>query len=256
MRRRVMFIGIIRQRRRRAASPPLPARRPPAPRCGCPRHCTRCSGCAGSTCAPASRTATCPGRPTRTTGRSRRRPDRLRPGRPAERVLARRRSGVQRRQPDGRHRRRLRRQDGRSRPGTYRSFYGLPACTTANGCFRKVNQSGVQGSYPANNVGWAVEISLDLDMVSAICPKCHILLVEATNNSEHQPLRSRRHRGAARRHRGLEQLRRRRERDRHRVERALQPPRRRDHGELRRRRLRRRSTRRPRRTSPPSAARR
>ena len=46
-----------------------------------------------------------------------------------------------------------------------------------------MNQSGVQGSYPANNVGWAVEISLDLDMVSAVCPKCHILLVEATNNS-------------------------------------------------------------------------
>ena len=65
---------------------------------------------------------------------------------------------------------------------TYRSYYHLPACTTANGCFRKVNQSGVQGSYPTNNVGWATEISLDLDMVSAICPNCHILLVEATNN--------------------------------------------------------------------------
>ena len=45
-----------------------------------------------------------------------------------------------------------------------------------------MNQSGVQGAYPANNVGWATEISLDLDMVSAVCPKCHILLVEATNN--------------------------------------------------------------------------
>ncbi|MDX6666064.1 MAG: hypothetical protein QOG68_2270 [Solirubrobacteraceae bacterium] len=67
--------------------------------------------------------------------------------------------------------------------GTYRSTYGLPACTTANGCFKKVNQSGVQGSYPANNQGWGLEISLDLDMVSATCPKCHILLVEATSNS-------------------------------------------------------------------------
>jgi subtilase family serine protease len=66
---------------------------------------------------------------------------------------------------------------------TYRSTYGLPACTTANGCFKKVNQSGVQGSYPANNQGWALEISLDLDMVSAACPNCKILLVEATNNS-------------------------------------------------------------------------
>jgi subtilase family serine protease len=66
---------------------------------------------------------------------------------------------------------------------TYRSAYGLPACTTANGCFKKVNQSGVQGSYPANNAGWALEVSLDLDMVSAVCPKCHILLVEATSNA-------------------------------------------------------------------------
>jgi subtilase family serine protease len=65
----------------------------------------------------------------------------------------------------------------------YRSTFGLPACTTANGCFKKVNQNGVQGSYPANNTGWSEEISLDLDMVSAICPNCHILLVEATNNS-------------------------------------------------------------------------
>jgi subtilase family serine protease len=66
---------------------------------------------------------------------------------------------------------------------TYRSTYGLPACTTANGCFKKVNQSGVQGSYPTNDQGWAVEISLDLDMVSAICPNCHITLVEATSNA-------------------------------------------------------------------------
>jgi subtilase family serine protease len=66
---------------------------------------------------------------------------------------------------------------------TYRSTYGLPACTTANGCFKKVNQSGVQGSYPSNNQSWAVEISLDLDMVSAACPQCHILLVEANSNS-------------------------------------------------------------------------
>jgi subtilase family serine protease len=63
----------------------------------------------------------------------------------------------------------------------YRSHFGLPPCTTANGCFRKVNQSG--GTvYPPPNPGWAEEISLDLDMVSAICPKCKILLVEATTN--------------------------------------------------------------------------
>ncbi len=66
--------------------------------------------------------------------------------------------------------------------GVYRSQFGLTPCTTANGCFKKVNQSGGT-SYPRNNGGWAEEISLDLDMVSAICPNCHILLVEASSNS-------------------------------------------------------------------------
>jgi subtilase family serine protease len=64
----------------------------------------------------------------------------------------------------------------------YRSHFGLPPCTTANGCFRKVNQTGGT-SYPRGNSGWASEISLDLDMASAICPNCHILLVEATSAS-------------------------------------------------------------------------
>ncbi|HEY8765369.1 MAG TPA: S53 family peptidase [Solirubrobacteraceae bacterium] len=64
----------------------------------------------------------------------------------------------------------------------YRAKFGLSACTTANGCFRKVNQSG-GGSYPRGNSGWAQEISLDLDMASAICPNCNIMLVEASSNS-------------------------------------------------------------------------
>jgi subtilase family serine protease len=67
--------------------------------------------------------------------------------------------------------------------GVYRAQFGLADCTTANGCFRKVNQRGVQNAPPAANSGWAQEISLDLDMVSAICPACHILLVEADSNS-------------------------------------------------------------------------
>nr|WP_121179570.1 putative Ig domain-containing protein [Streptomyces sp. 1114.5] len=61
---------------------------------------------------------------------------------------------------------------------TYRSQYNLPACTTANGCFKKVDQRGGT-SYPTADSGWAGEISLDVDMVSAVCPNCHILLVEA-----------------------------------------------------------------------------
>jgi subtilase family serine protease len=63
---------------------------------------------------------------------------------------------------------------------TYRSQYGLSACTTANGCFKKVNQTGGT-SYPRADSGWAQEISLDVDMVSAACPNCKILLVEAAS---------------------------------------------------------------------------
>jgi subtilase family serine protease len=66
--------------------------------------------------------------------------------------------------------------------GVYRSQYLLPACTTANGCFKKINQSGGT-SYPKSNTGWDQEQALDLDMVSAICPNCHILLVEASSAS-------------------------------------------------------------------------
>jgi subtilase family serine protease len=66
--------------------------------------------------------------------------------------------------------------------GVYRSTFGLSACTTANGCFRKINQNGGTKA-PRANGGWAQEISLDLDMASAICPNCKILLVEASSNS-------------------------------------------------------------------------
>jgi subtilase family serine protease len=66
--------------------------------------------------------------------------------------------------------------------GTYRKAFGLAACTTANGCFKKVSQSG-STRYPSPDQGWSGEISLDLDMVSAICPKCRILLVEANTAS-------------------------------------------------------------------------
>jgi subtilase family serine protease len=62
----------------------------------------------------------------------------------------------------------------------YRAQFGLPACTTANGCFRKVNQTGGT-NYPRRNTGWAGEESLDLDMVSAIAPNAHIILVEASS---------------------------------------------------------------------------
>lgn len=63
----------------------------------------------------------------------------------------------------------------------YRAQFGLPPCTAANGCFRKVNQTGASAPLPQPDGGWAEEISLDLDMVSAACPNCGILLVEATS---------------------------------------------------------------------------
>ncbi|MGE5562907.1 MAG: S8 family serine peptidase [Bacillota bacterium] len=64
----------------------------------------------------------------------------------------------------------------------YRAQYGLPPCTTANGCFRKVNQNGGT-ALPSANLGWEQETALDLDMVSAMCPNCHILLVQASTAS-------------------------------------------------------------------------
>ncbi|MBB2988053.1 putative Ig domain-containing protein [Terracoccus luteus] len=66
----------------------------------------------------------------------------------------------------------------------YRSQFGLPACTTANGCFQKVNQQGRATPLPAPSAGWAGEASLDLAMVSAVCPRCGITLVEADTPSD------------------------------------------------------------------------
>ena len=65
---------------------------------------------------------------------------------------------------------------------TYSAAYGLPACTTANGCFKKVDQNG-GNKYPRPDQGWALEISLDIQVAHAICPNCKILLVEAKSNS-------------------------------------------------------------------------
>jgi Subtilase family len=63
----------------------------------------------------------------------------------------------------------------------YRAAWGLPACGAD--CFTKVNQEGKASPLPrtARLSGWPTEESLDIDMVSAICPNCHILLVEASN---------------------------------------------------------------------------
>ena len=65
----------------------------------------------------------------------------------------------------------------------YNQTYKLPECTTANGCFKKVNQNGQQSSYPSTNASWALEIALDVETAHAICQNCKILLVEANSNS-------------------------------------------------------------------------
>ncbi|HEY0193668.1 MAG TPA: hypothetical protein VGC42_21270, partial [Kofleriaceae bacterium] len=68
----------------------------------------------------------------------------------------------------------------------YRTYYNLPACTIANGCLTVVNQQGLKTPLPAQppaNDDWTVETALDIDMVSAACPKCKILLIQATDNA-------------------------------------------------------------------------
>jgi hypothetical protein len=60
--------------------------------------------------------------------------------------------------------------------------FGLPSCTTANGCFAKVDQRG-GAIYPRKDQGWALEISLDVQWAHAIAPGAKILLVEAESNS-------------------------------------------------------------------------
>ncbi|MFI5607760.1 carboxypeptidase regulatory-like domain-containing protein [Amycolatopsis sp. NPDC051903] len=68
--------------------------------------------------------------------------------------------------------------DAEAEMGVYRAQFGLSPCTVANGCFTRVDQRGGQ-DFPAQNTGWQQETMLDLDLVSAVCPRCHILLVEA-----------------------------------------------------------------------------
>ncbi len=69
----------------------------------------------------------------------------------------------------------------------FRSHYGLPACTTANGCLKIVNQNGQTSPLPADpsaSDDWTGETALDLDSVSSACPSCKILLVQATTDQD------------------------------------------------------------------------
>ncbi len=90
---------------------------------------------------------------------------------------------------------------------TYDHEFGLPACTTAGGCFQQVNENGESGPanlpFPKstaeldaalggtseeseeaeNAIGWSREISLDVQIAHATCQNCHIVLVEAESPS-------------------------------------------------------------------------
>jgi len=70
---------------------------------------------------------------------------------------------------------------------TYRSQYGLSACTVAGGCLTIASQTGSTSSLPADDTSsddWSGEVSLDLDMVSSVCPLCNIDLVEANSDND------------------------------------------------------------------------
>ena len=67
--------------------------------------------------------------------------------------------------------------------GVYRTQFKLPACTKANGCLTVVNQNGSRTSLPRMDTGWAQEQALDVDAVSAACPDCKILVVQASSAS-------------------------------------------------------------------------
>jgi Subtilase family len=65
----------------------------------------------------------------------------------------------------------------------YRRAYGLPACRSGSGCLRRVNQRGSATPLPEPDPGWALEAALDLQMATAACPTCGLLLVEADDNA-------------------------------------------------------------------------
>ncbi len=64
---------------------------------------------------------------------------------------------------------------------TYRKMYNLPACTTASGCLKIVSSTGGTPPTGSDVSGWNGEAALDMDMVSALCPNCKIILILAAS---------------------------------------------------------------------------
>lgn len=72
----------------------------------------------------------------------------------------------------------------------YRHYFNLPACpsaavsSSASGCaLQIVNQSGAASPLPSTSLSWGLEEAIDAEMISALCPNCQILVVEATTAS-------------------------------------------------------------------------
>ncbi len=66
--------------------------------------------------------------------------------------------------------------------GVFRSTFGLPACTTGNGCLQVMDQNG-GSNLPPTDLGWDGEQALDVDAVSSACPDCNIIVVQADSPS-------------------------------------------------------------------------
>jgi MYXO-CTERM domain-containing protein len=79
----------------------------------------------------------------------------------------------------------------------YRRQFGIPqlaACPVdgsgvpkpaGTACFARVGEDGTTGSVSTTDCpGWSGETGLDMDMVSAACPDCSIVLVEAASTSD------------------------------------------------------------------------
>ncbi len=64
----------------------------------------------------------------------------------------------------------------------YRAEYGLPSCTASDGCLRVVNEEGASSPLPAQDPGFQQSESAQVELVSAACPNCRLLVVEASGN--------------------------------------------------------------------------
>ena len=73
----------------------------------------------------------------------------------------------------------------------YREAYGLSVCDKANGCLAIVNEKGEESPLPGQAAfGAYIEQGLDVEMVSAVCPECHILIVDAKEGKKNTDMKA------------------------------------------------------------------